>query len=252
MTPIATKRNPPPSDSGLSQEGPQPPPCLSSDALAPTQGAPCHLGPRPPSVSPPPFSLEPEPFPVSRPPQLPPLGPLPGFPGSPSPLHPSCPGYSRITRRRIRSLPVTAGHPLSGTPAALPSPQGPNPHTSVASQCPRPERLDVPRELRSHPLRSGPSLPCRRELRGREPRHSPTSTVSANSPPPPPPPRPPPRRDPARSPGPLPLASASGAPSWSFRPATAPNLRPALQALTCRCPRLTLAPLPLPRPPAAT
>ncbi|XDA78651.1 hypothetical protein R6Z07M_008686 [Ovis aries] len=48
--------------------------------------------------------------------------------------------------------------------------------------------------------------------------------------------------------GPLPLASASGAPKWRFHPhppRRLPDLRPALSELTCSCRQPTPAPLPL-------
>lgn len=242
-------RSPPPSDSRLSQESPQPPLCLSSTPLAQTQAAHCHPGPRPPSVSLLPRTRATPSFPA---PQLPPLGPLLGFPGS-SALFPRTPAvlgvYPRVTRSSDQ---VVAGHPgsspLSGTPSA-PVSSGNLPLTHrppVSAQAAgRPKGPPGTNRLGLAPayvanansaagnraiLPPAQSERTRRSRRRRRPGPGPTRpTVQA----------------PFLRPPPPELRAGVSAPR---RP---PDLRPALPALTCRCPQPTPAPLPLPRPPVA-
>lgn len=101
--------------------------CLSS--------APCHPGPRPPSVSPPPTSLR--------------QGPLPVLSAPAAPRAPRSPGIPSSLRPRGRSLRVV---PRSQTPDARIS-SGSRAHTGLPSLSPGPP-LDSPRDLPACPRRS--------------------------------------------------------------------------------------------------
>lgn len=220
-------RSPPPSHSRLSQKGFQPP---SSPSSTPS------LGPRPLPVTRTPAALcLPSPldpghsqFPDPPAPSSSRAAPrLRGLPFSLAPkLSRVFPSHSALGPGRYQSHRVI---PTSGTPAVPISPRD-LPHTHQPWSVPQTRAAVRPKgppgltclspalaylAHRNSATGSRAILPPAQSARTRRRRRRrPRLRPGPGRPPP---------REPTRCPGPLPLASASGAPSWSFRPAMTPQ-----------------------------
>lgn len=187
-------------------------PCLSS--------APCHPGPRPPSVSPPPTSLRQGPLPVLSGPAAPRAPRIPGIPlvsPAPGPLAPGRPRLADPRRFGLFRKPRTHRPPVTVPRATAGQPRGPPGLPPSESHANLPSQRELCRQEPGRPAASPDPAATR-----------PTSPASG--------PRPPPPEHKARVSGPPPP----------------PHLRPASPALTCRWPRTTPAPQTLPPPPVAT
>ncbi|XP_068822478.1 uncharacterized protein [Capricornis sumatraensis] len=233
-------------DGLLSQENPPPPPCLFPPH---PHWDPCRPWP--------PFSLGPGPLPISRSPTPPPPPPPPSFLRSGRSRTSRVPTFF-LTPKGVQSIPasprpsdqVVTGHSLlrdprrSRLPRNLPLTRTGRRSVSQTRPARRPEGPAGLTRLGPAPQPTLPHYELLRRSRAALPPAQSVRTRRRRRPRPGPGPG---RAGPAVE-GPLPLASASGAPKWRFHshpPRRLPDLRPALSELTCSCSQPTPALLPL-------